>query len=197
MGVLSEQNLNRNKALSRGIRQGSWQVRGRHRRRYKRRHASAYTKGQIRAKWRAIYFSAGATVFLGLLFAIISLRALGQGGFAWSFHLMSGIGFALLLVGPFLYERIESLYADNNYEDAEGNLVVCQVKANWLKVIAYTSIVVSLGIIIMNWNKFTNPYIPTGKERQLRASDGWSQRDFEKNAQAERERQRGENRREE
>lgn len=197
MGVLSEHNLNRNKALSRGIRQGSWQLRGRHGRRYKRRCTSAYTKGQVRAKWRAIYCSAGATIFLSLVFAIISLRALGQGGFAWSFHLMSGIGFALLLAGPFLYERIESLYADNNYEDAEGNLVLCKVKANWLKAIAYTSIAISLGIIIMNWNKFTNPYIPTGKERQLRESDGWSQRDFEKNAQAERERQRGQNRREE
>ena len=197
MGVLSEHNLNRNKILSRGIRQGSWQLRGRHGRRYKRRRTSAYTKGQVRAKWRAIYRCAGATIFLGFVFAIISLRALGQGGFAWSFHLMSGIGFALLLVGPFLYERIESLYADNNYEDAEGNLVLCKVKANWLKAIAYTSIAISLGIIIMNWNKFANPYIPTGKERQLRERDGWRQQDFEKNAQAERERQRGQNRREE
>jgi hypothetical protein len=200
MGALSGDDRNRNQITVGGIRQACRQIHGHTKRRYRRRHTSAYTKTQIREKWQAIHRCAGATIYLGLLFAIVSLRAHDQGGFAWSFHLLVGIGFALLLVGPFLYESIEALYEDNNWEDAEGNLISNRVKANGLKAIAYTSIVISLCIVVMNWDKFTNPYIPSVKNtlpyipsgkntllelpsEESRRQGDWARRKFEMRAE--------------
>jgi hypothetical protein len=89
-----------------------------------------------------------------------------------------------------LYESIEALYEDNNWEDAEGNLISNRVKANGLKAIAYTSIVISLCIVVMNWDKFTNPYIPSGKNTLLelpselsRRQGDWARRKFERRAE--------------
>lgn len=166
MGALYGHDRNRNEITTGGTRQLHRHIRGHNKHRYRRRHTSAYTRTQIREKWQAIHRCAGTTFLFVLLFAIVSLRAHDQGGFAWSFHLLVGIGFALLLVGPFLYESIEALYEDNTWEDAAGNLISNRVKASGLKAIACTSIAISLGIVIMNWDKFTNPYIPPANSTQ-------------------------------